>query len=189
VKGARNLYLALYHETMASLSNVLTAASEFKRTEDSVHQQAQGLPLLLEFKRHRDNFGQLIVFAAPETELADSSQRMDTWHGEDMSFLLCKIAFGLITVDTALLACYKSGAIFLFPGLCAQQYLIPSPDFLEIEIERCFQLAQKSFEVAIKVTPLNTRPLIYVFRSVSDRIRSQEEYHSIWDRLRDLTVD
>jgi len=85
--------------------------------------------------------------------------------------------------------CYKSCAIFLFLELCAPRNLIPSPDFFEIEIERCLQLAQKNFEVAIKVMSLNNRPLIYVFRLVSDRIRSQRNIIRFWDRLRELTVD
>jgi hypothetical protein len=173
---------------MASLPNLLSAASKFRQSRDFVYQQAQLIPLLLEFKRHRDNFGQLMAFTTPEAELTDSSPGMDTWHGDDMSFALCKCAFGLIAVDTALLACYRSSSIFLFLELGAQQYLIPPPDLLELEIERCFQLAQRSFEMAIKVTPLNTRPLIYVFRTLSGRIKRQEEYHPVWDRLRELTL-
>jgi len=173
---------------MASLPDLPRAASKFREREDFPSQKAQLCPLLVDFKRHRDDFRQLIAFIAPENELSSLPALMDSWNSNKMSFMLCKNAFSLIAVDTALLGCYNYSAVFLCPELCAQQELMPSPDFLEVEIEKCYQLAQRNFKVAIEVTPLNTRPLVYVFRAVCEKIKNQEGYHPVWDLLEALML-
>jgi hypothetical protein len=173
-KDTKTIYLILYHEPMASLPDLLRAGSKFKEREDFPSQKVQLRPLLVDSKRQRGDFRQLIAFIAPEKELSSLSVPMDSWNSKEMSFMLCKNAFSLVAVDTALLACYICLAVFLCPELCAQQELMPSPDFLEVEIEKCYQLEQRNFKVAIEVTPLNTRPLVYVFRAVCEKIKNQE---------------
>jgi hypothetical protein len=159
-KDVKTLHLILYHESMASLPNLLTAASRFRESDGFPSQQAQLLLLLLRLKRHRDDFAQLIAFISRDIALANLSLGIGTRDGIDASFMLCKIAFSLITLDTALLTCYNYSPLSSFPALCPHVDLLPSSYRLESEIEKCFQLAQESFRVVIKVTPLNTRPLV-----------------------------